>query len=101
MISLIRQIILKSPIKIIYLPYNVLSYQTVIKLWKCFLKGSTKLPDIDTIFNFHSNHPCHVLLYYSKNLNDCLLLCKINNEYMNIRLPMEYYSNKSFVAIYC
>ena len=44
----------------------------------------------------------HVLLYYSCNLDHCLMMCKANNKYINISAPIEKkLINTNFIAVYC
>jgi hypothetical protein len=103
--------ILKKPSKsIIYLPYQVTTYSEVIEQWKKYKKHRhIKIDEINSvwpvaqIFNFHFSKINHVLLYYSANLENCLLMCKINNKYINMIAPMEPLKDigRNFVATYC
>jgi hypothetical protein len=52
------------------------------------------------IFNFHNNNIDHILLYWSSNQEDCLLMCKISNKYINLRMPMTLDMDNSFIATY-
>jgi energy-converting hydrogenase A subunit M len=97
--------------KIIYIPFKVQSYSKVIELWNYYKKtNNININIIDfqkkmlyDIFSFHNNNENHVLLYYSKNLKNCLLMCKINNKYINMLAPIDPLKNleRNFVATYC
>jgi hypothetical protein len=83
-------------------PFMVNNYTDVLKQWSCYNKGEAindkKLCDI---FNFHNNNIDHILLYWSSNQEDCLLMCKISNKYINLRIPMMLDDvEKSFIATY-
>ena len=102
---------LKIPTKkIIYIPFKVSSYSKVIEIWKDYKKTkkiNIKLRDIHkkilyNIFSFHDDHKNHVLLYYSINLKNCLLMCRINNKYINMVAPIDPLKDigRNFVATY-
>ena len=104
--------ILKKPSKsIIYLPYQVKTYSEVVERWKRYKKkgvdpyGKKIGPvwPVSGIFDFHFSKINHVLLYYSSNLENCLLMCKINNKYINMIAPMDPLKDigRNFVATYC
>ena len=83
-------------------PFMVNNYKDVLKQWSCYNKGEAindkKLGDI---FNFHNNNIDHILLYWSSNQEDCLLMCKISNKYINLRMPMLLDGvENSFIATY-
>jgi len=89
---------------------SVKDYNEVINLWLKYKKeNKLYLLDADKniikdIFEFHKKDIDHVILYYSKELLECLIMCKINNKYKNIQMPC--YDNivnykKSFIAVYC
>ena len=89
---------------------NVSNYNDVINVWLQY-KNEKKL-NIDeensylikSIFDFHEKNIDHVILYYSKHMMDCLIMCKVNEKYMNIQIPTEeniIHLNRSFIAVYC
>jgi hypothetical protein len=107
----IKVLLKKTTKKIIYIPFEVKSYTSVIEIWKNyknFKKINLSLKEIQkrilyNIFSFHLEHENHVLLYYSNNQKDCLMLCKINGKYINIKAPIDPIKDieKSFIAVYC
>tara|TARA_Y100000588_G_C13563652_1_gene631500 strand:+ start:55 stop:384 length:330 start_codon:yes stop_codon:yes gene_type:complete len=104
--STIKRIIQKPTRNIVYIPYQVPSYSKVLDIWKIYKRD--KIIDLDkpilnNIFDFHYSNNNHVLLYYSKNLDHCLMMCKINNKYVNISAPIEPLINikNNFIATYC
>ena len=98
----IRELI-KQPCNIACtVPFIVNNYKDVLKQWCSFKKGiiidDKKLCDI---FNFHNNNIDHILLYWSSNQEDCLLMCKISNKYINLQMPMLLDGvENSFIATY-
>jgi len=83
-------------------PFIVNNYKDVLKRWRSFKRGividDKKLCDI---FNFHNNNIDHILLYWSSNQENCLLMCKISNKYINLQMPMTLDNmNHSFIATY-
>jgi len=106
------KILIKTPTKkIIYIPFEVSSYSKVIETWKIYKKcgkHNINIKDIekkilDNIFSFHNDHKNHVLLYYSANLKNCLLMCRIENKYINMIAPIDPLQDieRNFVATYC
>ena len=88
---------------------SVIDYNEVINVWlkyknenKLFLFDEDK-HIVKNVFDFHKENIDHVILYYSKELLNCLIMCKIDNKYINIMIPGEEKirkHNKSFIAIY-
>ena len=101
--------ILKPCKKITFIPHHVNNYSKVIEFWNKYKKNRRISIDIilKNIFDFHLSKNNHVLLYYSTNLDNCLMMCKINEKYINIRAPIqdkfrEQFSQKPcFIATYC
>lgn len=86
---------------------EVPSYNSVVQKWIHFktfkglnLEHDTKL--IRDIFKFHRSNLNHIILYYSKNMNTCLLMCRVHAKYINLLIPA--YSlhdyNTSIIATY-
>ena len=80
-------------------PFTVTSYQKVINTWKKFKNGDYLPFNIHQIFSFHLIKKNHVILYNSKGLTNALLLCFINEKYINILLP-NYTLDESCIAIW-
>ena len=86
---------------------QVSSYCKVIERWIKFktfkeLKFDTPLSLIRDIFKFHRSDSNHIVLYYSKNMRECLLMCRVKSKYINLLIPA--YSlqnfNSSFIATF-
>ena len=88
---------------------SVNDYNEVINVWLKY-KNENKLflmeedhHIVKSVFDFHKENIDHVILYYSKELLDCLVMCRIDNRYINIQIPSEENIrkyNKSFIAVY-
>lgn len=84
------------------------SYQEVINEWKKYKRNrnltlplkNSKL--IINLFDFHLKDMDHIILYYSANQRDCLLMCRVDNKVINLSIPAYamYDMNKSIVATY-
>ena len=65
-------------------------YKEVINIWKLY-KNEKKIYNDDflikDIFDFHLSNVNHVILFYSKNNKNALLMGKIDNEYINLIIP--------------
>jgi hypothetical protein len=92
--------IFKRPCNIIYkVPFSVDNYKDVLFAWREYRKKgrtSTYHKTICDIFDFHNTDCDHIILYC-----DCLLMCKIQNKYINIKIPMLIENaEESFIATY-
>ena len=104
----IKKKIMTKPLNIIKIDEDVFEYKDVIQLWEKYKKNKNiNNYNISFIFNTHLNDNNHIILYHSKNKKDSLLLCKINNNYINILIPYIEINNKSeklkktnFIAFY-
>ena len=74
---------------------SVCDYNEVIDVWLKY-KNENKLflmeedhHIVKNVFDFHKENIDHVILYYSKELMDCLIMCRIDNRYINIQIPSE------------
>ena len=90
----IKEIFVEKKPNIVYpIRYIINDYVSIVKLWKKFtITGKIICPfefeDIlKNIFIFHNSQINHVIAIQSYNLNNCLLMCKINNKYINIIIP--------------
>ena len=111
LLSIIKKIIMEPSKQIFHIPLQVDSYSKVIDLWKKYKKyKNIDLNDVNqnyilnNLFDFHLSEINHVLLYYSCNLDHCLMMCKANNKYINISVPIQKNLIKkdiNFIAIYC
>jgi hypothetical protein len=87
-------------------PFEVENYDEVLHLWRDHKLGKKSNINIDSniglkdIFEFHEMSSDHVILFWSYNHEDCVLLCKTENKYMNIKMPMITDKTYSFVATY-
>ena len=82
--------------------FVVNNYNEVIKEWHSYKKNRNNVSaKLHSIFDFHRASHDHIILYWSYNQNDCLLMCKISNKYINISIPMLISKrNESFFAMY-
>lgn len=88
----IKKILLTPPTFVTKLPFKVNDYTEAIKLWSNYKKYKTLLINdvrVKGVFDFHLSKCDHVIMYYSNKMDNCLLLCKINNLYYNIITPFE------------
>ena len=107
----IKKIIMEPSKQIFHIPLQVDSYSKVIDLWKKYKKyKNIDLNDVNqnyilnNVFDFHLSEINHVLLYYSSNLDHCLMMCKANNKYINISAPVQknlIKTDTNFIAVYC
>lgn len=106
----IKKLLLQNSNVIYNIKLSVLNYKEVILAWKNY-KSKNELNILDehdkhiikNIFNFHKLSIDHIILYYSKELIDCLIMCKINNKYINLQIPTNDLIsnlNRSFIAVY-
>ena len=97
--------IFNHPCNIIYkVPFSVDNYKDVLFAWREYKKkgrNSTYHKTICDVFDFHNTNCDHIILYWSSKMNDCLLMCKIQNKYINIKIPMLIENaEESFIATY-
>ena len=90
--------IFSKPCNIAYpIKYEINNYKEVIDIWKLY-KNEKKIFNNDflikDIFDFHLSNINHVILFYSKNNKNALLMSKIDNEYINIIIPAYSLRNK-------
>ncbi len=113
----IKKTLKKDPLNIFSIPHQVNNYISVITLWNNYKKYYRRINDrtqiyrdynIRCILKFHLEDSEHIIMYYSKNQQEILLLCKQNNIYFNCKLPymtfnskkLEKMKNTNFVCIY-
>lgn len=110
MLEKIKKLLLQGSNVIYDTNISIENYEQVLKMWLNYKKtGKIYLKDDDlylvkSVFDFHKKEIDHIILYFSKELLDCLLLCRINGKYKNILIPAEQNIldlNKSFIAVYC
>lgn len=88
----IKKILLTPPTFVTKIPFEVKNYRKVLELWSNYKKYKIlSLNDVRVkgVFDFHLSQCDHVIMYYSNKMENCLLLCKINNLYYNIITPFE------------
>ena len=85
---------------------SVNSYIEVVKLWTQYKKtGKVDLDNrvIKNVFDFHKSDTDHVIMYYSLGHTDCILMCKIRANYLNILVdarPTDSLGD-NYIATYC
>lgn len=106
-IDKIRQM-LQNISNVVYpISINVSSYKHVLSRWLSFKKFESlhfaaHMGLIRDVFRFHRSNLNHIILYYSRNMQNCLLMCRVKGNYRNLLIPA--YSlrdiNCSLIAIY-
>lgn len=85
-------------------PFEVINYEEVIDLWKIYKNGSNfyinENMELKNIFEFHKSNINHIVLFSSVNHDNCILLCKVDEKYFNLLIPMSLRKDYSFVATY-
>ncbi len=96
--------ILNHQCNIIYkVPFMVNNYKEVLIAWREYKKNKNLSfnKTVCDVFDFHTTSCDHIILYWSANMNDCLLMCKVQNKYINIKIPMLIENaEESFIATY-
>ena len=100
------------PCNIVYrVPLQVGSYEEVIRTWRYYKRNGRSIQTtagkvVQDIFAFHQQSVDHIILYYSVNLMNCLLMCRVGDIFKNLLIPAperlqeEYRLEGSIVAIY-
>ena len=105
-IDKIKTLLKKTCNMAIKVPFEVENYEEVLRLWRDYKLGKKSNINIDNnidlkdIFAFHEMPMDHVILFWSYNHEDCVLLCKTENKYMNIKMQMITDKPYSFIATY-
>ena len=104
----IKQLLCNESNIVYDVPIQVNSYRHVIERWinfkkfkkLCFEEDQSIIRDV---FRFHRSDTDHIVLYYSKNMPDCLLMCRIRGDYINLLVPAVKICelNKNIIATYC
>ena len=84
-------------------PFVVNNYNEVLDAWNSYKNNQLfdNNKNIHNIFDFHKSEIDHIILYWSLNQRDCLLMCKIGEKYINMYLPMTLDNlGYSFIATY-
>ena len=107
--SIIKNMMMGSSKFSTRVPFHAESYKSVLHIWNAY--KLTKKINVTTtdnrllsnIFQFHLSEINHIILYHSKHLEHCLLMCKIGGKYINIVTPVEPLDKLqySLVATYC
>ena len=102
-IKLLKELVLQPCQNVINIPYKTTNYKDIIKLWREYKYGNLD-PDLvllNRIFLFRDRASNHALIYSSSLIEDSvLLLGKINNKYISVKLPRYGLQNRDFVAVY-
>lgn len=105
-INTIRSMIRSPAAYVEKMPFSVNSYIEVVNLWKTYKKtGEIEMEDIKirNVFDFHKSDTNHVIMYYSLGQQDCLLMCKVGENYLNILVdarPTDLLGY-NYIATYC
>jgi len=107
--SIIKSMIMNPSKKVMRVPFHVKSYENVLDIWNVFKKNEKINVDttdnrlLDGIFQFHLSDVDHIILYYSKHLEDCLLMCKVREKYVNMVASIKPLDQLgySLIATYC
>ena len=95
--------IFSKPCNMVYpIKYEINDYKEVIDIWKAYKKEKKIYNNdllIKDIFDFHLSNINHVILFYSKNNNNALLMGKIDKEYINLIIPAYSLQNKGISII--
>ena len=85
-------------------PFKVINYKEVIDLWKIYKNGGNfyinENLELKNLFEFHKSNVNHIILFWSINNDNCILLCKVDEKYFNLLIPMSLSKEYSFVATY-
>ena len=106
MIAALRKMILQPCRSTFKVPTSVGSYNEVLEMWKKYKGGWRPVCGevgyrVRDILKFHMTDNAHIILYHSHSLATCLLLCKANGTYLNMK--MEYTGpplHNNIVAVY-
>lgn len=102
----IKSMLKKTCNMAIKVPFEVENYDEVLHLWRDHKMGKKSNINIGSniglkdIFEFHEMPSDHVILFWSYKHENCVLLCKTDNKYMNIKMPMITEKTYSFIATY-
>lgn len=83
----------KKPNTVYGINYVISDYRYIVSMWEKFLSTQKIICPFEyeqilkNIFNFHKSNIDHVIVIQSYNLDNCLLMCKINNNCINILIP--------------
>ena len=103
--QIIKQLLLRQ-IRSLHRIKNEIPYTAVLQLWKTYRQSKSLVFDdavVRNAFEFHDEyHANHVIMYYSKNADHCLLLCKVNQQYFQYLIPEENLKSfqSNFIAVY-
>ena len=110
-IERINQMIRRPSNVVFRIPLQVESYEEVMQAWlyykrngQIFQIAARKI--VQDVFAFHQQQVDHIILYYSVNLMNCLLMCRVGNTFKNLLipapelLPEDYGLGGSIIATY-
>ena len=91
-IEKINQMIRRPSNVVFHIPMQVESYEEVMQAWlyykrngKIFQMEARKI--VQDVFAFHQQPIDHIILYYSVNLMNCVLMCRVGNTFKNLLIP--------------
>ena len=105
-LKFIKDTILTIPTYMAEVPFRVTHYAEAVTLWSQYKKHksiSINNTHVENAFKFHLDCGDHVIMFHTYKDNNCLLLCKVNNKFINIIIPFindGSLINESFIATY-
>jgi hypothetical protein len=98
----------KKPNVVYGFNYIIKDYKNILELWKKYLITKKIIcpfeyeQTLKNIFEFHKTTINHVIIIQSYNLKNCLLMCKMHNNYVNLIIPkIPFHENRiSIVATF-
>jgi len=105
-LKFIKEIILTKPTYMAEVPFRVNNYGEAVKLWgqyKKYRSISINNDQVINAFKFHLNCNNHVVMFHTYKDNNCLLLCKVKDKFINIIIPFVNEGSairESFIATY-
>ena len=94
--DIIKKMLLNTPTFASKLPFDVNNYNEALLLWSEYKKNKTLSIQNNIVkhaFDFHLIDMDHVILFHQHNMENTLLLGKVNNLYYNIILPIQFPKN--------
>ena len=105
-LKFIKEIILTKPTYMAEVPFRVNNYGEAVKLWgqyKKYKSISINNEHVINAFKFHLNCNNHVVMFHTYKDNNCLLLCRVKDKFINIIIPFVNEGTaitESFIATY-
>ena len=84
---------IRRPSNVVFrIPLQVESYEEVMRAWQYYKRNGqifqmAARKRVQDVFAFHQQQVDHIILYYSVNLMNCLLMCRVGNTFKNLLIP--------------